>query len=167
MTMLSQVAAVLVAAVLLAWRGRVRGAPIGMGSAAVLAVAAVLTFDALASSWTTWQGFRSDRRANAAISAAEVATRPGATIGADVGFVEWLNGKLPAGTEFYLRTSGGDEATYQWLTYRLFPRVAVQDSTARWVVFLGVTPEAAGYKRRDFSQVQEYAPGLLLAERRG
>src|SRR5437763_3240381 len=130
MTLLSEAFAVVVAAALLAWRGRIRGTALGIRSAVVLAVVAVLTFDALSGSWTTWQGFRHERRANAAIPAADVATHPGASIGANVAFVEWLNGKLPAGARFYLRTTGADEPTYQWLTYRLFPRVAVQDAGA-------------------------------------
>jgi hypothetical protein len=166
MTLLSEALAVLVVAALLTWRGRVRGAPMGMRSAAVVAVLAVLAFDAVSASWVTWQGFRNDRRANAAIPAADVATRPGASIGANVAFVEWLNGKLPPGAEFYLRSTGADEATYQWLTYRLYPRVAVQDASAHWLVFLGITPADAGYKRSEFSRVEQFAPGLLLAERR-
>jgi hypothetical protein len=166
MTLLSQAFAVLVAAALLAWRARVRGTPAGFRSTAVAAVFAILVFVTLSGSWTAWQAFRSERRANAAIPAADVATRPGASIGANVAFVEWLNGKLPARAKFYLRTSGADEATYQWLTYRLYPRVAVQDSTAHWVVFLGLTPAEAAFKPGDFARVEQFAPGLLLAERR-
>jgi hypothetical protein len=167
MTLLSQAFAVLVAGALLAWRARVRGAPDGIRSAAAAAVPAILVFVTLSGSWTAWQAFRSERRANAAIPAADVAVHPGAAIGANVAFVEWLNWKLPPRVRFYLRTTGADEATYQWLTYRLFPRVAVQDSTAHWVVFLGLTPADAAYKPSDFARVQQYAPGLLLAERRG
>ncbi len=166
MTMLSQAFAVLVAAALLAWRARVRGAPAGIRSAAVAAVLGILVFVTLSGSWTAWQAFRSERRANAAIPAADIETHPGAAIGANVGFVEWLNGKLPPRVSFYLRTTGADDATYQWLTYRLYPRVAVQDSGAHWVVFIGLTPAEAGFGPREFSPVQQYAPGLLLAERR-
>jgi hypothetical protein len=167
MTMLSQASAVLVAAALLSWRARFRGSSFSVGTAAVVAVAAVLTFGALSSFWGEWQGFRSERRANAAIAPADASTRGGAAAGANAGFVEWLNANLPARAEFYVRTNGSDEATYQWLLYRLYPRVAVEDaSRAHWVVFLRLTPEAAGFKRQEFSRVLEFAPDLSLAERR-
>jgi len=166
MTMLSQASAVLVAAALLSWRARFRGASFSVGTAALVAVAAILTFGALSSFWGEWQGFRSERRANAAILPADASTRGGAAAGANTGFVEWLNGNLPARAEFYLRTNGSDEATYQWLLYRLYPRVAVNASRAHWVVFLRLTPAAAGFKRQEFSRVLEFAPDLSLAERR-
>jgi hypothetical protein len=167
MTMLSQVAAVLVAAALLSWRARFRGGSFSIGTAAVTAVAAILTFGALSSFWGVWQGFRSERRANAAITPADAATRGGAAAGANGEFVEWLNGKLPAGEAFHISTDGSDEATYQWLLYRLYPRVAQQDaSRVRWLVFLRVTPEEAGFKRADLTNVQRLAPDLVLAERR-
>jgi hypothetical protein len=168
MTLLSQVFAVVLAAALLAYRARVRAAPQGIRSTAVVAVIAILAFVSLTSFWTVWHGFRDERRANAAVPPADAATRGGAAAGANVGFVEWLNWKLPAGARFYIHTNGTDEATYQWLTYRLYPRVAIGESAqARWLVFLKVTPEAAGVDRRDLKSVQEYAPDLFLAEQRG
>jgi hypothetical protein len=168
MTMLSQVSAVLVAAALLSWRSRVRGASFGVGTAAVVAVAAILTFGGLSSFWVVWQGFRSEHRANAAVTPADAATRGGAAAGANVQFVEWVNGKVPAGEPVYVSTNGSDEATYQWLLYRLYPRVALQDaSKTRWVVFLRTTPEAAGFKRKEFAHIERLAPDLALGERRG
>jgi hypothetical protein len=167
MTMLSQASAVLVAAALLSWRARFRNSSQSIGSAAAVAVATILTFAALSSFWGVWQGFRSERRGNAEIAPADAATRGGAATGANVSFVEWLNGKLPVRDSYYVSTNGSAIATYQWLTYRLYPRIAVEDSSrARWVVFLAVTPEGAGFKRRDFAHVSTYAPDLLLAERR-
>jgi hypothetical protein len=167
MIMLSQGFAVLVAAALISWRARVRASASTIPSAVVVAVIAVLTFVSLSSFWSTWQGFRNDRRANAAVTPADAATRAGAAAGANVAFAEWLNANLPAVAPFYVSTNGGDPANYQWLTYRLFPRVAIQDSgKARWVVFLRVTPDAAGFKRQDFARVLAFAPDLLLAERR-
>jgi hypothetical protein len=166
--LLSQVSAVLVAAALLSWRSRVRGGSFTAGSAAVVAVAAILTFGGLSSFWGVWQGFRSERRANAAIAPADAATRGGAAVGANGGFVEWVNGKVPAGEPVYVSTNGSDEATYQWLLYRLYPRVALQDSSkAHWVVFLRTTPETAGFKRKEFSHIEQLEPDLLLAERKG
>jgi hypothetical protein len=167
-TLLSQVFALIVAAVLLAWRARARGALSSARSMAVAAVIAVLTFASLATLWGTWQGFRNERRANAAVPAADVALKGGYAAGANVAFVEWLNGNLPAGDRYFITTNGSDEATYQWLTYRLFPRVAVGNpEQARWVVFLKVTPAASEFKPRDFSRVIEFAPDMVLAERRG
>jgi hypothetical protein len=166
MTMLSQVLAVVVAAVLLAWRARARGASTSTRSTAVAAVIAILTFVSLSGLWATCKTLRDERSANAALSPADSATRGGAQAGANVGFVEWVNGNLPAGAGFHL-SNGGDEATYQWLTYRLYPRVAIADpARAHWIVFLKVTPEAAGFKRREFSRVMQFAPDLFLAERR-
>jgi hypothetical protein len=167
MTMLSQASAVLVAAALLSWRARIRSSSFGIGTAAVLAIAAILTFTALSSFWGSWQAFRSDRRANASTPAALAATSGGPSAGANVDFVEWLNGKLPAGAPFYISTNSSDPGTYQWLLYRLYPRVAIEDpSRAQWVVFLRVTPEGTGFHRRDFAHVFTFAPDLLLAERR-
>lgn len=164
--MLSQGFAVLVAAALLSWRARVRGTG-GLRSMAVAAVIAVLTFVSLSAAWSTWKGFRDERRGNASIAAADAATRGGAGAGANTGFVEWLNWKLPPGVRYYLRTDGSDEGTYQWATYRLHPRVAISDADeAHWLVFLKVTPAAAGFKRADFARVERYAPDLVLAERR-
>jgi hypothetical protein len=168
MTLLSQVSAVLVAAALLSWRSRVRGASFSIGTAAVVAVVAILTFGGLSGFWGAWQGFRNERRANAAIAPADAATRGGAAAGANAEFVEWVNGKVPAGEPVYVSTTGSDEATYQWLLYRLYPRVALQDaSKVRWVVFLRTTPAAAGFKRKEFARVEQLAPDLLLAERKG
>jgi hypothetical protein len=168
MTMLSQGFAVLVAAALLSWRARVRGSSYSTRSMAVVAVIAILTFVSLSSFWGAWQGFRNERRANADVAPADAATRGGGAAGASVAFVEWLNWKLPAGAPFHISTNGSDEATYQWLTYRLFPRVAIVDAAkAHWLVFLKVTPAAAGFDRREFSRVLEFAPDLVLAERRG
>jgi hypothetical protein len=168
MTMLSQMFAVALAAGLLAYRARARGALHSIRSMAVAAVIAILAFVSLSSFWSSWQGFRNERRANAALAAADVSSRGGAAAGANVAFVDWLNGKLPARTPFHISTNGSDEATYQWLTYRLYPRVAIQETDkAHWLVFLKVTPEAAGVKRSEITNVQEFAPDLVLAERRG
>ncbi|MEA2440690.1 MAG: hypothetical protein QOH76_2114 [Thermoleophilaceae bacterium] len=133
---------------------------------AVVVVLAILTFVSLASLWGTWRGFADGRRANASLSAAEAAIRGGSTTGADVGFAEWLGGRLPEHAEFSIRAAGEVEATYQWMLFRLWPRVAVEDRDAHWVVFLGLTPEAAGYRRDQFVRVLEYGPGRFVAERR-
>jgi hypothetical protein len=167
MTMLSQGFAVLVAAALLSWRARVRGSMPGIRSTAVVAVVAVLTFVSLSTFWATWQGFRHDRRGNAAIAPASAATLGGAAAGADLAFVDWLNRNLPARVPYYLSTNGTDPGSYQWLTYRLFPHVALADrAKAHWIVFLRVTPEAGGFNRSEFSRVLEFGRDELLAERR-
>jgi hypothetical protein len=45
--------------------------------------------------------------------------------------------------------------------------VAVPDpKKAHWIVFLKTTPAAAGFKPQEFSRVLQYAPDLVLAERR-
>lgn len=157
----------LVAAALLSRRARVRGSSYSTRSMALVTVIALLTFFSLSSFWGAWEGFRKERRANAAVTPADAATRGGAAAGANVAFVEWLNSKLPPGAPFYVRTNGSDEATYQWLTYRLYPRIARPAADqAHWLVFLKVTPAAEGFDRREFSSVEEFAPDLVLAERR-
>jgi hypothetical protein len=167
MTLLSLVSAVLVAAALLSWRARVRGPGLSIGAAAVVAVAAILTFDALSSFWGRWQTLRDERSANAAIAPADAATRPGAAAGASVGFVEWLNGVLPRGAPFYVATNGSDPGNYQWLLFRLYPRVAVDSpSRAHWVVFVRETPAAAGFHRTDFVRYMRFTPDLAVGERR-
>jgi hypothetical protein len=167
MTMLSQGFAVLVAAALLSWRARVRGSASSIRSTAVVVVVAVLTFVSLSSLWDTWQGFRDNRRANAVLAPANAATLGGAAAGANLDFVEWLSSNLPPRAEFYVSTNGSDPGSYQWLTYRLFPHVAIPDrAKAHWIVFLRVTVEAGGFKRGEFSRVLAYGPDLLLAERR-
>src|SRR4051812_25982262 len=109
MTMLSQAFAVIVAAVLLAWRARARGTSVSTRSMAVAAALAILTFVSLSALWGTWQGFRHERSANAAIPAADVALKGGVAAGANVQFVEWLNGNIPAREPFYVSTNGSDE----------------------------------------------------------
>jgi hypothetical protein len=166
MTMLSQASAVLVAAALLSWRARFRSSSFGVGSAAVLAVTAILTFTALSSFWVTWHGFRTERSANARTPPEQAATAGGPAAGANTDFVEWLNGKLPAGAPFFVSTDGSDAGTYQWLLYRLYPRVALEDaSRAHWIAFLRTTPQAAGFQRSEFAHVFKLAPDLALAER--
>jgi hypothetical protein len=167
MTMLSQASAVLVAAALLSWRARFRSSSFGVGSGAVLAVAAILTFTALSTFWVTWHGFRTESNANADTPAEVAVASAGVAAGADVGFVNWVNGKLPARATFFVSTNGSDAGTYQWLLYRLYPRVALEDAArAHWIVFLRMTPEAAGFHRGDFAYVYKLAPDLAVAERR-
>jgi hypothetical protein len=167
MTMLSQGFAVVLAASLLSWRARVRGSTQSIRSMAVVVVIAVLAFLSLSSFWGVYKVLRDERRANSALTPADVTNRGGVGAGANVAFVDWLNGKLPAGASFYVSTNGSDEATYQWLTYRLFPRVALDEQeSAHWLVFLKVTPEAAGVDPSELTNVQTFAPDLVLAERR-
>jgi hypothetical protein len=167
MTMLSVVAGVLVAAALLSWRARVRGPGLSIGTAAVVAVAAILTFDALSSFWGRWTTLRDERTRNAALVPADAATRPGAAAGASVAFVEWLNGVIPRGAPYYVATNGSDPANYQWLLFRLYPRVAVDSaSRARWVVFVRETPAAAGFHPADLVRYMRFTPDLAVGERR-
>jgi hypothetical protein len=168
MTMLSQGFAVLVAAALLSWRARVRVTARGLAPMAVAAVLAILTFLALSSFWGAFQGFRNERRANARVAPTDAAVAGGPVAGANTAFVEWLNWKLPPGAGYEVATTGGDEGTYQWLTYRLYPRRAIREGGgAHWVVFLRTNPKATGHKRSEFARVIKFEPDLLLAERRG
>lgn len=162
MVLLSQAFAALAAAVLLAWRARVRGPWSGTRSLTVAAVIGILTFVSLSAAWRSWQGFRHERKADAAIPEYETELSGGAGAGANVPFVEWLRSQLPEGSSYQVVTNGADAATYQWLTYRLYPRVA-SPGPAHWVVFLGSPPPR---NRSGFARVARYAPGLLLAERR-
>jgi hypothetical protein len=163
MTFLSQVFAILVAIALLAYRARSRRESPSARSTAVLVVAAVLTFVSLSSFWGVWDGFRKEHRANANVTAADNATRGGVVAGANSQFVEWLGAHMPRDATYQVSGNANDIATYQWLTYRLYPRVAT-DGAAGWIVFLNTTPEAGGFERRRFSRVLEYGPNLLLAE---
>jgi hypothetical protein len=165
MTFLSQVFAIFVAIALLAYRARSRNESPSARSTAVIVVAAVLTFASLSSFWGVWQGFRDDHRANAKVTAADSATRGGVVAGANSQFVEWLGAHMPRDATYQVSGNANDIATYQWLTYRLYPRVAT-DGAARWIVFLNTTPEAGGYERQRFSRVLEYGPNLFLAELR-
>jgi hypothetical protein len=165
MTFLSQAFAISVAIGLLAYRVRARG-PLGSGrSIAVMVVVAVLTFVSLSSFWGVWEGFRKDRRTNSSITPADAATRGGVTAGANVGFAEWLAAHMPKGATYQVSGNANDIATYQWLTYRLYPRVAT-DGAADWIVFLNTSPEAAGFKRQRLARVLKYSPNLQLAELR-
>ena len=165
MTFLSQAFAISVAIALLAYRVRARG-PLGSGrSIAVMVVVVVLTFVSLSSFWGVWEGFRKDRRTNSSITPADVATRGGVTAGANVGFAEWLAAHLPKGATYQVSGNANDIATYQWLTYRLYPSVAT-DGAADWIVFLNTSPEAAGFKRQRLARVLKYSPNLQLAELR-
>jgi hypothetical protein len=163
MTFLSQVLAISVAIALLAYRVRGRG-PLSSGrSIAVMVVVVALTFVSLSSFWGVWEGFRKDRRTNASITPADAATRGGVAAGANAQFVEWVNANMPKGATYQVSGNANDIATYQWLTFRLYPRVAT-DGEAGWIVFLNTTPEAEGYKAQRFSRVLKYSPSLQLAE---
>ena len=167
MTLLSHVLAALVAAALLSWRARVRGAWSGLSSIAPIVATAILAFVALSGAWSTWRTLRSEYNANSKIPAVQAEVRGGETAGANVPFVEWLNATLPQGAPYYVYATDKGGGGYQWLTYRLYPRVAVTDpEDARWFVFAGgVSPAAAGLTRREVS-LREFQPGLALGERR-
>lgn len=163
MTFLSELVAIAVAVALLAYRLRARGPVSSPRAIAVSVVLSVLTFVSLSSFWVVWEGFRRDQRANAAVTPADAATRGGVVAGANVQFVEWLSAHLPKGATYQVSGNDNDIATYQWLTYRLYPRVAT-DGAAGWIVFLNTSPEGAGYKRQRFSRVLKYSPNLQLGE---
>ena len=163
MTFLSQAFAVTAAIALFAYRMRARGPLSNPRSLAVTVVLTVLTFVTLSSFWTVWQGFRDNQRLNESITPADAATRGGVVAGADVGFAEWLAAHMPKGATYQVNGNANDIATYQWLTYRLYPRVAT-DGAADWIVFLNTSPEAGAYKRGRFSRVLKYSPSLQLGE---
>ena len=165
MTLLSQVFAVTVAIALLAYRVRARGALSSPRSIAVAVVLVVLTFVSLSSLWGVWRAFSDNHSANESITVADAATRGGVAAGANTQFAEWLSAHLPKGATYQVSGNANDIATYQWLTYRLYPRVAT-DGEADWIVFLNSSPEAAGYKRGRFSRVLKYSPVLQLGELR-
>lgn len=167
MTLLSNVLAALVVVALLSWRARVRGAWSGLSSIAPMVATAILAFVALSGAWSTWQALRSEYNTNSKIPAGQAEVRGGETAGANVPFVEWLNATVPQGEPYYVYAADKDGGGYQWLTYRLYPRVAVADpKDARWLVFAGgVSPAAAGLTPRDVS-LKEYQAGLALGERR-
>jgi hypothetical protein len=170
MTLLSQVLAVVVAAALIAWRLRARGAPSGIGATAVLAVGAVLTFFALGTLWAEAHGVWVQRKNASRITPGAALVSPGAGAGANVPFVEWLDRNLPRDASFYFSSGPNgarDPANYQWATYRLYPRAAVDDVTkADWVILHATTITKAGYKRSDFTRVLRFDDKLMLAERR-
>jgi hypothetical protein len=170
MTLLSQVLAVLVAAALLSWRARVRGTAPGIRGLSVAVVGAVLVFTALGSLWSASDALWKQRKNAARLSPAAVLVFPGVGAGAPIDFVEWLDRELPRHTTFLLVSGRGgarDPATYQWATYRLFPRFATDaPEAARWIVFHNTTLEAAGFRRSEFSRVLRFADNLMAAERR-
>jgi hypothetical protein len=170
MTLLSQALAAIVAAALLAQRARVRRTA-GLQGAAVAVAGAVLVFASLSAVWAEGHGLWQQRRSASKLSAADVLVSPGVGAGANVAFVEWLARELPPHARFYLVSGPNglrDPATYQWATYRLYPRVATDDpKKAQWVVFHATTPRDAGFNRSEFSRILRFDDKLLLGERRG
>jgi hypothetical protein len=168
MTVISQLSGVMAAAALLAWRARASGSFGSIRSIAVSAVIVVLTFVSLSTLWATWERLRDERRSNSALTHADAVTQGRYAAGASAPFVEALNRDLPAGAPFYVQADGRDAGAYQWLTFRLFPRVAVSDpSKAHWIVFLRVVPPASTFESGELKRVMDSAPDLVLAERRG
>jgi hypothetical protein len=168
MTVLSQLSAVIAAAALLSWRARARGWPSSIRSIAVSAVIVILTVVSLSTLWAAWERLRDERRVNSALARADAVTQARYAAAGSAPFVEALNQNLPAGAPFYVQTDGSDAGAYQWLTFRLFPRVAVSDpGKAHWIVFLRTVPPASTFKSGELTLVMQFAPDLVLAERRG
>jgi hypothetical protein len=163
MTFLSQILSIAVAVALLAYRVRAQGPLRNPRSIAVTVLLAVLVFISLSSFWAVWDGFRRDHRANKGVTPADAATRGGVVAGANVQFAEWLSAHMPKDATYQVSGNANDIATYQWLTYRLYPRVAT-DGRADWIVLLNTNPEAAGYRPGRLVRVLKYSPSLMLAE---
>ena len=109
-------------------------------------------------------------RQNAAkLSPGSVLVSPGVGAGAPIPFVEWLDRELPRTASFYLVSGPNgqrDPATYQWATYRLYPRLATEDpKNARWIVFHATTVADAGYRRSEFVRVRRFDDKHMIAER--
>lgn len=93
----------------------------------------------------------------------ERATRGGREARADVAFVEWVRRRLPRGARYAVISKLRDEATYQWLAYRVYPsRVTDDVDGVDWIVFEGVAPVAAN-AGRPLSTVHVFRPGYALA----
>ena len=78
-------------------------------------------------------------------TAIERATRGGREVGADIALAELARLHIPRDATFHLvPTARGDrEATYQWLTYWLYPRRATTRAEADWIVGPGHRVERA------------------------
>jgi hypothetical protein len=110
------------------------------------------------------------------LSAVEHATQGGKSIGVNVGFVEWARRVIPPEDSFHLLISRGGrwneahggrplrEAVYQWSTYRLHPRAARQEK-AEWIVFYGVRPRDAGYRRSFFDRLRFFRDDYAVGRR--
>ena len=85
------------------------------------------------------------RRDSVEATAAERATRGGREVGADVALVELARARIPRGATYHMVAGarGDREATYQWLTYRLYPRRATSRAEADWIVGPGRRVERA------------------------
>jgi hypothetical protein len=143
-----------------------RGLP--FGAAVALVTVAVCTALALGGVWAADQGFVQAHDSYAKIPRAAAEAAGGPAAGADVAFTDWLGTALPPNASFHFVTpTPRDQATYQWATYRLAPRLAVDDpKKADWFVFDGVSFTAAGYQRSQFGRVVTLKKDFFVAEPR-
>jgi hypothetical protein len=77
-------------------------------------------------------------------------------------FTEWVRHKLPEDTTFHVFIgSSYPPGFYQWITYRLLPRIEVASTDADWQVFVGTNPGAVGLGPTH--DTQEFLPAFTVA----
>jgi hypothetical protein len=172
MSLLVQVAGVLAGTMLLSALARGRLQARALPGAALVIVAGLVAGATIVTASPVLRGMIDNRDGlhNLPRRAAETAGgRRYEAQGLDVGFWEWARRHLPARASIFIvfPNHRRDVVAYQWGTYRLLPRLAVDRvASADWLIFYKLPPSAAGYRFRDFAEARRYGPALVLARRR-
>jgi hypothetical protein len=172
-TLLLQVGAVLAAGLVIAAAGLGRTTSDAIARAIVLLVLALGYLAFWSHVWPNSHTFLDQRSDWSALTPAQAAMAGTAQAsippeaGPQAAFVEWIRGRLPKGTRYYIvPTTSQATGYYQWYTYRLLPNLAAaRPGDAQWLIFYGTTPEASGYEDRLGEQLQ-FAPGYSIARLR-
>jgi hypothetical protein len=130
-------------------------------SAAALGVVVVALFG-MQGLWSTAQQQRALAKGQRQLTEAQANTAGGRAIGVNADFVEWVTTQTGAKDTWYLVPQDG--TVIQWLSYRMLPRLTVdQPRKGTWLVFYNTTPHKAGYRRAQLSDVRRYQPGFEIA----
>jgi hypothetical protein len=168
MVLISQIAAVLIAAVFLSFAVAKQRTPAAIARSIFVLASLFAYLFFWAHAWSTADNYWSQRSAWKRLSPDQAVATGGAAAqgGLQTGFAEWIRGQLKPGERFYLEPSSArdDPAVYQWFTYRLLPNLTSETPRqADWLVFYNTSPKASGVRAGLRGADEQYAPNFSIA----
>lgn len=169
MTLLLQLAAVLIAGLVVAIAWTSGAEPRAVARAIVVLAMAFGYIAFWGHAWQNGRGFWQQRSQWETLSPAQAAVAGVPPVpGLQSAFAEWIRGRIKPGDRFYLvQSSTRDEAVYQWFTYRLMPNLSSEEADqSDWLIFYGTSPRQSGFANQITGMVERYAPGYSIARTR-